>query len=306
MNNLRQLGIAAHNHESAKKSFPFGRRAGFELDDKGQKVTIKQWGHLAHILPYSEETSVHDLVDFKASSGTSPAKFVQVQFFLCPSDTSDDRMNIPSCWSGVEWKDAGRTNYHGNGGGWDGRSESVGDLLQERNNGIFVTNLAVKMRHITDGTSHTALYSEAVRGDGDNQQSEVPGDWFRISSPVTGDADADAQKLYEECNAITDFNLYKNTNQFSCRGRNWVHGDYTTTRYNHLMPPNKHGCSRGTSINAIPINEEGGATTASSRHRGGVNTVYCDGSAQFVVDDIDYLVWRAMGSRNGGEVFNSN
>jgi prepilin-type N-terminal cleavage/methylation domain-containing protein len=51
MNNLRQLGIAAHNHESAKKSFPFGRRAGFELDEKGQKVTIKQWGHLAHILP---------------------------------------------------------------------------------------------------------------------------------------------------------------------------------------------------------------------------------------------------------------
>ena len=55
-------------------------------------------------------------------------------------------------------------------------------------------------------------------------------------------------------------------------------------------------------INAIPINEDGGATTASSKHNGGVNVVFCDGSTQFIRDDIDHLVWRAMGSRNGAEI----
>ena len=85
-----------------------------------------------------------------------------------------------------------------------------------------------------------------------------------------------------------------------------MHGDYTTTRYNHVMPPNTQGCSQTSSgsINAIPINEDGGATTASSQHNGGVNVVFADGSTHFIQDDIDHLVWSAMGSRNGEEVVN--
>jgi prepilin-type N-terminal cleavage/methylation domain-containing protein/prepilin-type processing-associated H-X9-DG protein len=301
VNNLRQLAIAAHNYESARNSFPYGRRAGFELDKNGNKVTIKQWGHLAHILPYAEETSVHDIVDFKESSATSPARLFQVAFLLCPSDTSDDRLNVSACWSGVEWKDAARTNYHGNGGGDTGQSKLVGDLAVEQNNGIFVTNLAVKMKHITDGTSHTALYGEAIRGDADNGRAEVPGDWFRIPGQ-----NQNVDKVYQECSSITNFSAYTASNQFSCRGRNWVHGDYTTTRYNHVMPPNTQGCSQasGGGINAIPVNEDGGATTASSKHNGGVNVVFADSSTRFISDDIDHLVWRAMGSRNGDEVVN--
>ena len=79
-------------------------------------------------------------------------------------------MNVSACWSGNEWKDAGRTNYHGNGGSDTGQVETGRrPTLVEQNNGIFVTNLAVKMKHITDGTSHTALYSEAIRGDARQQ-----------------------------------------------------------------------------------------------------------------------------------------
>lgn len=297
MNNIRQLAIAAHNHESAKRAFPIGRRVGFELQPDGTKKAINQWSHLAHILPYAEQTSVRNLIDFKVGSGISPARLIQIGFFLCPSDNSEDRMNVPTCWSGDDWKDAGRTNYHGNGGGDTGQSKVVGDTAIEQNNGVFVTNLAVKMKDITDGTSHTALYCEAIRGDGNNSQTEVPGDWFRL-----GGQNQSADQVYQECSAITNFAAYTSGNQFSCRGRNWVHGDYTTTRYNHVMPPNSHGCSQSsTTISAIPINEEGGATTASSRHNGGVNVVFADASAHFVRDDVDPLVWRAVGSRNGEE-----
>ena len=75
-------------------------------------------------------------------------------------------------------------------------------------------------------------------------------------------------------------------------------------RYNHVMPPNAHGCSQSNAgnISAIPINEDGGGTTASSRHNGGVNVMFADASSHFIRDDIDLLVWRAMGSRDGEEV----
>jgi prepilin-type processing-associated H-X9-DG protein len=45
-------------------------------------------------------------------------------------------------------------------------------------------------------------------------------------------------------------------------------------------------------------------TTANSKHTGGVNVALCDGSVHFVSYDIALNTWRALGTRNGGEVFN--
>jgi prepilin-type processing-associated H-X9-DG protein len=43
---------------------------------------------------------------------------------------------------------------------------------------------------------------------------------------------------------------------------------------------------------------------ARSRHPGGVNATFCDGSGDFFSNDIDAIVWRAMGTMNGSEVVN--
>src|SRR6185295_14484189 len=146
---------------------------------------------------------------------------------------------------------------------------------------------------ITDGTSHTALYAECRLGDADNNVIETPADWFRISGTLQ-----DAPTIYTKCSGTTPAS---GGNQWSCAGRNWVHGDYATSRYNHIMPPNGYSCSQTASgtLNAIPINEDGGAHTASSRHPGGANFVTADGGTHFVSETIDHLVWSAIGSRNG-------
>ena len=44
--------------------------------------------------------------------------------------------------------------------------------------------------------------------------------------------------------------------------------------------------------------------TASSRHKGGVHLLLSDGSTRFVSENIDRNVWRAIGTRAGGEVVN--
>ncbi len=311
-NNLRQLCLAALNYESSKKEFPYGRKEGTITKPDGTVGAVSQWGHLALILPYAEESAAYGLIDFTQGSGTGDAKKQKIAMFSCPSDSGEDRMNSTTCaQTDGSWLDVGRTNYHGNGGSDTGQTVALGvpspppkeptDLelqYRENNNGIFVTNRAIKIRQITDGTSHTALYSEARLGDGDNNLVEAPADWFRLGG--TGQS---ASAVYTQCMAVNP-SLYKGTNQFSCRGRNWVHGDYTTSRYNHLMPPNGKSCSQSSTgtLNAIPINEDGGATTASSRHSGGVNMACADGSTHFVADSIDILVWQALGSRNGEEV----
>jgi prepilin-type processing-associated H-X9-DG protein len=43
-------------------------------------------------------------------------------------------------------------------------------------------------------------------------------------------------------------------------------------------------------------------TIANSAHPGGVNLLLCDGSVHFVTYGINLVTWRALGTRNGGEV----
>jgi prepilin-type processing-associated H-X9-DG protein len=42
--------------------------------------------------------------------------------------------------------------------------------------------------------------------------------------------------------------------------------------------------------------------SARSRHSGGVQVGFADGSARFVPDSIELTVWQALGSINGDEV----
>jgi prepilin-type N-terminal cleavage/methylation domain-containing protein/prepilin-type processing-associated H-X9-DG protein len=305
-NKLRQLAVAALNYESAKKEFPLGRKKGRITNQDGDAVNVSQWGHLALILPYAEDEAVHALIDFTQPTADNEMSKQRIDSFLCPSD-GEDRMNNATCSAGGDWLNAGRSNYHGNGGSDTGQTISVSNpspppreptnlelQWREQNNGIFVTNRAIKIRQVTDGTSHTAMYSEAIRGDGDDFQIEVPGDWFRI--PGTGQT---AQQVYDRCIAT---NSTTGSGQFPCRGRNWVHGDYTTTRYTHIMPPNGKSCSQTAgSFNAISMNEHGSATTASSRHPGGVNVAMADSSVQFVADEVDPASWWALGSSNNSD-----
>jgi prepilin-type N-terminal cleavage/methylation domain-containing protein len=290
-NNLKQLGLSALNYESSKKELPMGRRRGVD----GAGVQMSQWGFLARMLPYIEGGNIYDVIDFtKPVDDSVLAITQQPDFFTCPSD-GEDRMTGTDCGQ----DGYGRTNYRGNGGSDTGQLSPVSNTIEDReqNNGVFVANVAIKLKQITDGTSKTAMLSERVLGDGTRQSIDILSDWFRVGGAKTDPV----SKMETDCPLAT---LSVGNQQFHCSGRNWVRGDYATSRYNHVLAPNSRSCSHnagGSSLTATQVNEDGGAHTASSRHNGGVNLVCADGSTHFISEDIDILVWRALGSRNGDE-----
>ena len=49
-----------------------------------------------------------------------------------------------------------------------------------------------------------------------------------------------------------------------------------------------------------------GLSTARSRHVGGVNAGYCDGSVRFVGNSVDMNIWRVLATRSGGEVVSND
>ena len=66
------------------------------------------------------------------------------------------------------------------------------------------------------------------------------------------------------------------------------------------MTPN----STGLDCTVLPTFEQG-HIAARSFHPGGVNVAMADGSVRFIKDQIGLNVWKALGTRCGGEVLDS-
>jgi prepilin-type processing-associated H-X9-DG protein len=151
-------------------------------------------------------------------------------------------------------------------------------------NGVIYWLSSTSFRDITDGSSQTAAFSERNVTDGSNGISTPDADTYLSSgNPQTSD---EAMQL---CAAV---DVTKLTNQFpQFMGGPWMDGK---NAYQHVSPPNSRSCGFQPSAKA--------AMTASSRHVGGVNSLMSDGSVRFVSTNIDLGIWRAIGTRAGGEV----
>jgi prepilin-type processing-associated H-X9-DG protein len=142
------------------------------------------------------------------------------------------------------------------------------------------------MADITDGTSNTAAFSEHVIGDFSQGVGTERSDTFQ---PGTYPATADQAVL--DCAAVNVNDLSKQG--YSNVGGSWLYGYHSTTSYWHSAPPNTRSCMYPPSRIM---------TTANSKHTNGVNVALCDGSVRFVRNTIDIATWRALGTRDGGEI----
>jgi prepilin-type N-terminal cleavage/methylation domain-containing protein/prepilin-type processing-associated H-X9-DG protein len=268
-NNLKQLALAAHNYHDANGKLPPGRDAN-------------SLSTHSYLLPYIEQGNLCMMMDMMSSwdaMSNSMATAVPVKIFLCPSDPTSQ---VPAGWAGNNY----RTNQ-GNGilHSQPSTNSSDPNYGMPAPNGPFVPVLTVKLTDITDGTSSTAAFSEHMKGDFNNGVS-TPNDTFQPGTfPNTPD------EAVSQCRAIDPNNL-------SLQGRSdvgapWIRGYHSTTAYFHVAPPGDRSCM-------YPPGRI--STTANSAHTNGVNVSMCDGSVRFVAYSIPLLTWRAMGSRNGGEV----
>jgi prepilin-type processing-associated H-X9-DG protein len=89
----------------------------------------------------------------------------------------------------------------------------------------------------------------------------------------------------------------------------WTNGICLTTGLTFVFPPNTpvlytnpgDGLSYDVDWNNSNTSDYA-AITARSYHPGGVNTLFMDGSVRFITNSIPQATWRALGTRNGGEV----
>jgi prepilin-type processing-associated H-X9-DG protein len=342
-NNLKQLALAAHSFQTAQGTFPESRPAADLTATKGL------FGMFARLLPYLDQGALFTQINFYTGPGAGTASAPTsyegsvaasdvatqtvttsaVPVFRCPSDS--DHFTDPTLIN-LNFYGWQHNNYRGNSGNDTGRVYQVASststvngatsatFYKEQNNGVFRTGQKISISDITDGTSNTALFSEAVLGDGDQTKASFLQDFFAVNG--TASDPPTAAEIYALQSAITPATLAADTtgayvdgsptsivHQYSFKGRTYLGGTKNAAVYNHIGLPNTASVwytgSVGNEVTAtsgaVQVNNYPGAATVSSEHGNGVNLALADGAVRFVRNEISSQVWWALGSINDGE-----
>ncbi len=149
-NNLKQIGLALHNYHDAVRVFPPGYAATAPFPD-----TTNGWGWGAFILPYLEQPSLFQLIDFKKPIQKQVAVAqTLLPGFLCPSDLVSGGPFAVTDNSLATVIKAAPCSYAACVGNDDS------DVADATGNGIFFRNSKIRIRDITDGTSQTIMVGE--------------------------------------------------------------------------------------------------------------------------------------------------
>lgn len=291
-NNLKQIGLAMHNYESAVGCFP-----GF-----GQS-TAYAFSPLARILPYMEQTQLLNLVNFDLPvySGSGPnirlnqvhftaANFV-VSSFICPSDAGNP------LFQNVLGGNSAGTSY----ALCTGSGTMLNYHMEMPTDGMFWYGSAVTMSNINDGTSNTLMASQIRLGNGIDTAGARPSDAQRqyasnsaLSPGLPGLSQGGQQIQNPDLAALTtNINSWRGD-----RGYSWLVGRLVSNGFSAYLTPN----SRTPDLGA----HGRGWHAARSFHPGGVLSLMGDGSVRFVKDSISPVSWRGLASRNGGEVISAD
>ena len=284
--NLRQIGLACHAHESTFQVFPYTATYHAWTNTNWE---ISAPPHRA-LLPYLDQTNVFNRIDLDDRTisvlGDGPPVSwgatnrllldVSIPVFVCPSDTQrPGSVNYRSCMG------YGPTVF----------GPDHGVRCQESGNaaGAFVHHKSVPAADFLDGLSNTVMFSERVIGDG-NRDVYSP---FRDVNFNPVDRVCTAKQMTDACpNGPV-------LGHDSFLGWTWLYGGWDHTWYNHIYGPNAVVPDCVSGLGGGTAGGNPGAYTARSFHPGGVNVVLGDASTRFVSENVSLSIWRALSTRRG-------
>jgi prepilin-type N-terminal cleavage/methylation domain-containing protein/prepilin-type processing-associated H-X9-DG protein len=288
-NNLKQIGLACHNHESVYQTFPPG---------VGRNGCC--WGTwMIPILPFMEQQNLFDIYKNFGGLDTTGPRYggspnnnvcsARLKSFTCPSDnqaswgsltkhnyvlnagnTSFFQCELPlGCVPGtpgcMQFLGA-PFNWYTGSTNWDSTVPWSGPGAPPADQGKM--GRPVRVLDISDGTSSTMLASECVQGQGNDLRGFT---WWGGAAGFT-----------------------------TFMAPNSSEPDVIT---GGICLSNKLG-NPPCVLASTPTRPR--MMAARSKHVLGLNVGFCDGSVLFVRNNIAITTWRALSTTHGGEIVDAN
>jgi len=264
-NNLKQMGLAAHNYHDVFNCFPLGTVTN---PDPNAGDSDDGWAWPVALLPYLEQSALYQKLNpqgqygivvstYNATAQPIPGGEQKLSVFRCPSSVLPDVVPETYAANGgsanvrAQLVGYGVSDYKGSSGYYlDGIFMRFADAVVWGNGGGG-SSATVRLRDVTDGSSNTLAIGE----------SSYPGINARDDWPVwAAIGRADEQVIMKTNNPLG-----------------------------------------GGARNPLRFWEAVDDDCAMSFHDGGVQFLFADGSVRFLSENIDYTTYTNLGNRNDGQ-----
>ena len=166
INNMKQLGLALHNHHDSRKRFP----ASCTLTGPAADAVQNGWSWLTYLLPYCEQQVLYDELkvrdDLVPGEKTTPLAFItEISALECPSYSGPrfafPKKNPPS-GALTNYKAIG-ASHHGSLAQADGGGGSPPAKYERSHpDGALFPGVGIEFSDLLDGTSNTVMACETI------------------------------------------------------------------------------------------------------------------------------------------------
>ncbi len=306
VNNLKQIALGMHNYESVQGGFPLGAVQYGPNDGALQcqgAVRNRGFQGFALLLPYIEQTTVYQAINFSLAAGggggmwnsiqvgrtNSTALYSVISTYVCPSDLrlgADPHALTTNAFS--------QSSYALSGGTWNFVAYYYGPQCNQLDtgNGAFNTSQSIRASQFTDGLSGTLLVGEFGRFKNDADPYFNQWSWYEYfaTSNCGNDPSSRPQGFA--------FGVPEINAPFHC-------GDYWQGGSDPMPPgtsyPDDSDYKAWATLPLAPHYKTYGQWGFRSQHPGGANVVFADGSARFLKASVSQSVLMALSTRDQGE-----
>jgi prepilin-type N-terminal cleavage/methylation domain-containing protein/prepilin-type processing-associated H-X9-DG protein len=327
VNNLKQIGLAIHNYHSSSDCFPLGVS---QYAIPGFPITAYNWdswsGH-ALMLNNLEQSQLYNAANFNLGNNmpnsygyyvNATVTNTRINAYLCPSDANAGSLAVLRSADGrMDTLDLSYVASAGTTTNSPNNTAPTNPWATQGCTGLFWWYKAYGIRDITDGTSNTIAFSEALVTNGGTSANAATISNTWPGNSITGIAGAGGTAQQYDANQnpaaiLTGLNactvaFKAKTGINNLRGIFWEVGSLGMTMFNTIVPPNSSqnmwGACRNTG-GGYP--NDATFANVSSNHPGGVNAMMADGSVRFIKNTINQYTWWSVGTRANGEVISSD
>lgn len=306
VNHMKQIGLACLNYEDSNGSLPPGA-AFWHVQDNGDEdwwiSPFNQGNVLMYLLPYIEEQSLHDLIDWDDDSGWGLADpqidggqrlwTIEVPVYQCPSDAHPEvaveGIDPPFDEDGREFH-----NYSACGGSRRISAQSNPDvspcgLAETLNEGIALQLVP------SDVVPPIGAFSRLVKTPED---PSTPPTRYGIVAHWT----VPLRQITDGLSKTILFGEVRPSCSVHVR-QGWTMTNNGQGSTSTVVPINFDTCStETTTVDGCTVSHNWNTELGyRSAHPGGANFLLGDGSVHFIQESIDMLTYQYLGTRADGE-----